>query len=399
VHLSWRGANYLLLFSTAITFASEGHLSAFAPLLLRDLGLSDAEVSVWSGLLFAVTMSTAVPLGPFWGVLAERFSRRAIILRSFVVMAAGMFIAAWAQDLAWVIVARAVMGLGFGTGGIIVATQAMLTPSQHVGRAIAIVQAAQPVASSLGPPLGAIAIPYLGLRGLFLIDGIILMVAAVCVAVLLPEPEGGQKPISVLGRIGEVSRLIYDAPPIRWSFVSQAFSRGAISVLDTYVPVRIAQVAADPAVAIGTILGAYGAATTLTAWLLSRFADRVNVIRLYSRSMWLGAALVVALAVSPSLWLVGVIAVLRAIPTAFSRPLLFMHLTRVVPSRYQTAVFGMLPTAGNFGGLVLPLIASGVAGFGIAAALAVGVVGHAISAISGARVKDAPATGAGPSEA
>ena len=386
MQLSWRGANFLLLGANVISFAAEGHLVAFAPLQLQELGLSDSGVAVWSGLLFAVTTATALPLGPFWGVLAERFSRRAIILRSQVVLAIALLVAAWAPDLQWLVAARALMGLSFGTGGVIVATQAMLTPSRQVGRAIALVQAAQPIAGSAGPPLGALAIPHVGLRSLLLADAVVLLVGAAALALLLPEPQGGHKPSSVLRRVGEVLGLVWTTPAIRWSFLNQAIARGAIAVIDSYLPVRITQVAEEPAVAIGWIFGAYGALTTFGAWLLSRIADRVDVLRLYWRSMLLGGGLAAALAIAPWLWLIALIATLRAFPTAFSRPLLFMHLARVVPPAHQTGIFGLLPTAGNVGSLIFPLAASGLASVSIAAAIGIGALSHAASAAAGVRL-------------
>jgi DHA1 family multidrug resistance protein-like MFS transporter len=387
VQLSWRGVNALFLVTNAISFAAEGHLVAFAPLQLRALGLSDADVAVWSGLLFAVTMATAMPLGPFWGVLAERYSRRAIILRSQVMLAVAMLVAAWAPDLLRLVVARAVMGLSFGIGGVIVATQVLLTPSNQVGRAIAVVQAAQPIAGSLGPLLGAFAIPLIGLSGLLLVDAGLLLVATVAMALLLPEPAGGHKPVSLFGRVVEVTRLAWAAPPIRTSFLNQTFARGASAVVDSYLPVRITQVAADPAQAIGWILGIYGAVTTCATWLLSRIADRVDVLRLYTLAMILGMGLTLALMLAPWLWLIAAVAVLRAIPTACSRSVIWIYLARVVPSQHRTGVFNLLPTAGNLGGLLFPLVASALAGLGLGAALAVAVLGHGVGAATGARLR------------
>jgi predicted MFS family arabinose efflux permease len=214
-----------------------------------------------------------------------------------------------------------------------------------------------------------------------------LIGAAATLALLLPEPHGGHKPASILGRTAEVLRLVWAEKGIRWSLLNQALSRGAISAVDSYLPVRIVQIAPDPAAAIGWILGGYGALTTLATWLLSRIVDRLDVLRVYILSMLLGMVLAAALAIAPWLWLVAGIAVARAIPTAFSRPLLFLHLARMVPARQQTAVFALLPTAGNLGGLLLPLATSIIASFGVGPALMVGSVGHAASAAAGLRLR------------
>ncbi len=386
MQLSWRGVNVLLLATSTVMFAVEGHFIAFTPLQLRELGLSDEAVGVWTGVLVAVTMSMALPLGPFWGVLAERFSRRAVLLRSYLVLAVALLVAAWAPDLAWIVVARALVGLSFGVGGVLTATQVMLTPSRHVGRAVATVQAGLPIASSIGPPLGALAIPITGLRGLFVIDAALLLLAGLALALLLPEPTGGHKPVSVLGRMGQVLRLAWDAPPVRWNLANQFFVRGGSGTVDSYLAVRITQVATEPAAAIGWILGGYGALTTVATWLVGRLADRADIVRLYAWGMLFAVIVTIGLAVAPWLWLIALLALLRAVPTALARPLLAAHLARVVPAAHQTGVFSLFPTAGNVGGLIFPLLAAAVVSQGIGAAFAVATLGYGASFAAGLKL-------------
>ncbi len=386
MQLSWRGVNVLLLATSTVMFASEGHFIAFTPLQLRELGLSDVEVGVWTGLLVGVTMGTSLPLGPFWGVLAERFSRRAILLRSYVIMAASLFLAAWAPDLPWLVAARAIVGLSFGMGGVITATAAMLTPPPYVGRSVATVHTALPIAASIGPPLGALAIPHTGLRGLLVIDAGLTLLAGLALLVLLPEPKGGHKPASVLGRMGEVLRIAWSTAPVRWNLINQFIVRAGSGTVDAYLVVRIAQVAPDPAAAIGWIMGGYGALTTVATYLVGRLADRADIVRVYALGMLLAAAITVGLAVVPWLWAIAILALLRAIPTALARPLLFAHLARVVPTAHQTAVFGLFPTAGNVGGLIFPMLAAGVVTYGIGAALAVGALGYGASFVAGLKL-------------
>lgn len=392
MHLSWRGTNILLLSTTTVMFATEGHLIAFTPLQLRELGLNDTEVGVWTGLLVAITMGMALPLGPFWGVLAERFSRRVILLRTFIVLALSLLVAAWADTLGWVIVARGLVGFSYGVGGVITATQAMLTPRAHVGKAVATVQTALPIAASIGPPLGALAIPHIGLSGLQIVDAVIVLVAGVVLWALLPEPENAHKPTSVMGRMGEVLTFSWQNPGVRWNFVNQFLVRSGAGTVDSYLAVRITQVAADPATAIGWILGGYGVVTTISTWLTGRLADRSDIVRIYTLGMLFGAIVTIGIMVSPWLWLIAVFALLRGIPTALARPLLVAHLARVVPHSYQTGVFGLFPTVGNVGGLLFPLLAAGVVGSGLWAAFAIGALGYAASVVSGTKLGRVPVT-------
>ena len=288
--------------STVAQFATEGHLNAFTPLLLRDQGLEQAEVAVWSGLLFGVMMATAVPLAPFWAVLAERFSRRWLILRAYYLLALALLITAFAPNVTFLIGARMLVGLCFGTGGLITATQSMMTPRRQLGAAIATVQAAQPIAASLGPPLGALAVPTIGLRGLFLVDAGLVLLVALMMTLLLPEPPGRVRRGTVLGRIREVLGFVWAERPVRVNLMSAFVQRGATAVIDSYLPVRITQVAADPAAAIGWILGAYGLLTTAATWFVGRIVDRVDETRLYWRAMLFAALVTAGLAVAPNIW-------------------------------------------------------------------------------------------------
>jgi predicted MFS family arabinose efflux permease len=389
VRPSWRGANALFFACSIVQFVADGHTNAFTPLFLRELGLSPPEVAVWTGLLVVVTTGMAFPLTPFWGVLAERFSRRKIVLRSYYVYTIALLLTAWAPDIAVLIPARALMGLGGGTIGVIVATQALLVPRRQLGQSIAMVQAAMPIAASLGPPLGAMVIPWIGLRWLFALDAFATLVAALALTLLMPEPAGPVSSSSVLGRTGEVLKVAWTLKPVRWNFICAAALRGATAVVDSYLPVRITQVAADPTSAIGWILGIYGALTSVATWAVGRILHRVEEATIYTRAVFAATLLTAGMAIAPSLWLLGLLAVARSVPVAFGNTVLHSHNAGVVPRLYQTAVLGMSPMPRNFGGLVFPLFAAAVAGLAPGAALAVGALGYATSSLAGIKLRRA----------
>jgi MFS family permease len=184
----------------------------------------------------------------------------------------------------------------------------------------------------------------------------------------------------------EVVGIAWSSPPVRWNLANQFLVRAGSGTVDSYLAVRITATAADPALAIGWILGGYGALTTLATWLIGRLADRDDIVRLYAYGMLVAAIVTIGIAVSPWLWLIAVFALLRAVPTALARPLLFAHLARVVPVAHQTAVFGLFPTVGNVGGLLFPLMAAGVVGYGLWAAFAIGALGYGASFAAGLRL-------------
>ena len=183
----WRGVNVLLLTTTTVLFACDGHFTAFTPLQLRELGLDDVEVGGVDRLLVGITMATSLPFGPFWGVLGRAVlpsdDSAADVLHS---RRWRWLLAAWAPDLA-LACGRRVRSSGSvtGIGGVVTATQALLTPPRHVGRAVALVQVSLPISASLGPPIGAIAIPIVGMRGLLVIDAVAVLLAGLVLGLLV----------------------------------------------------------------------------------------------------------------------------------------------------------------------------------------------------------------------
>jgi predicted MFS family arabinose efflux permease len=388
VRLSWRAANLLFLCCLSIQFSAEGHVTAFTPLLLeRELGFTPPEVAAWTGILYALTLSTTVPIGPFWGILAERFSRRAVVLRSFFVTAAALLATAWASDISTMIAARMLLGLSFGSLSIVLAAQTLLVPRAQLGASMATVQASIPLSMSLGPPLGALLIPHLGIRGLFVLDAACNLVAAVALLLLMPEPLSPVSHGSFLARTREVLGLAWKVEPVRWNFISGFLYRGAGGIVESYLPVRIAQVADNPAAAIGWILGTFGALSTAITWLSGRVVDRVEETWLYWRLMLLNAAIALGLAFAPWLWLLGLLAVLRAVPSGFFNVISLTHLARVLPVEHQTPVFGLAPVPRNVGASIFPVLAASAASLVPGGAFLVATVAAAGATLAGLQME------------
>jgi predicted MFS family arabinose efflux permease len=260
---NWRALNGLFLVTTTLEGLAFGHVTAYTPLFLTDLGMSQADVSAWTGFLYAAMMLIAFPLAPFWGAIAERYSRRLVIMRSQYFEAISYVILAFCPNVWWVLASRLLLGLTFGNVSVVIATQAALTPRKYVGTAIAVVQAAQPIAASIGPPLGAWLIDLVGIRNMFLIDAGMALTAALLVTFLMQEPPKSARRASVLARTGQSLALVWRHPAMRFNFLCLFLSVGSRAVVEVYLPVRIGEVTDDPAPKIGLILGVAGVITAI----------------------------------------------------------------------------------------------------------------------------------------
>jgi len=380
----WRVVNGLFVVTTILQGLSFGHTMAYLPLYLgTELGMAPAEVSSWTGLLYAAMMGIAFPLAPFWGALAERYSRRLVIVRSQYIEAVSHLLLVFAPDLGWVIASRLLLGLTYGSIAVVIATQAQLTPRRHVGMAISTVQAAMPVAASIGPPAGAFLIDLVGLRGMFLIDAFLAFAGGLVLTILMPDVPRSERKSSLLARTGQTLSLVWRRPALRWNFLCLFLTIGSRAVVEVYLPVRITEITLDPAPMIGLILGVTGVVTAVATVASARLVDEHGGMRWFMPLMLVGTVSTGGLAVVPDVWLMLLLSCVRALPFAAAATILTAHLTRVVAPTDQTVVLSLTPLPRNSAMFAVPIVAAALAPFGVGIAIGVGAVAYAAAGATG----------------
>lgn len=134
------------------------------PEILTDLGAS-LTWGTWIVISYLVAMAAVQPLG---GSLGDRFGRRRLFLLGLVGFLVASVVAALAQSVELLIVARTVQAITGATaipnGTALVRT---LVSSSHQGRAFGLLGAGIGVAAALGPPLGGLLTDVLGWRWIF----------------------------------------------------------------------------------------------------------------------------------------------------------------------------------------------------------------------------------------
>jgi DHA1 family multidrug resistance protein-like MFS transporter len=395
----------LFVLSSLLEVSAWGHGQAFGPLYLATvLGVDEADVPRWTGVLTAAPLFVAVPLAPFWGVLADRHGEKVVILRCYTAACVGYLLAGLCQDVWQYFGVRLLLGLTFGSNAIIIAVLASLVPHHRLGLAIGIAQMVFPVGNSVGPLLGSGLIELVGLRGMFIVDSALTLTSFLIVLVGFRElPRRQQSDQSVFQRLAEVRDVIWQEPTIRYAFVLFALFAGGWALVTPFVPVLITHVSTGENVAatIGLVLAGYGALAALAAPTVGRLIDRLGATRLIVFNMAGLTLMSATLAFATTPLHVGLMMLLGAIPYGGGNTTLYAHLARHTPRQHMAAVMTITPLARNAAMLVAPLIGAAVVGVGLPAVFVAGaalyLVGFGLSLVLLRLDRRAPHTALEPS--
>jgi EmrB/QacA subfamily drug resistance transporter len=189
------GGALVALFTASLTNTIIG---IALPTIAGELGGQDQVAWVAAAALLTMTAST-----PVWGKLSDRRGPRPLLLVAIAVFVVASLVAGLAGSMSWLIVGRALQGVG--SGGILALTNALVAgsvPARERGRYTGWFGAAFGTASVAGPLVGGllVALPGAGWRWCFLGVVPVALVAAALVR-LAPDrrPPRRSTPLDHLG--------------------------------------------------------------------------------------------------------------------------------------------------------------------------------------------------------
>jgi DHA1 family multidrug resistance protein-like MFS transporter len=275
---------------------------AFTPLFLRELGVrTAAEVEALTGAIAAIATLVGVPLLPFWGALADRYSRQPVIVRSFVAHALAGGIAMLAGSVWVFVLARAVGSFALGNSGLMMTTLQERAPARRVGFAFAVMAGASPLGAVLGPLGGGPIVDAWGFRALMGIDvGAMLLVIAAMTFGYVDHFRAAER-APLLGMAVEGVRIILRSPRLRFLFPALLLLFAGWMLAYTYAPLVIERLHTGPrdelATTIGLVFGVSGVATLLLAPAVGAIGDRYG----HWRTLFIAAGVAVVLWPVPAL--------------------------------------------------------------------------------------------------
>jgi len=373
----WAVIALLFAATTCVESMSWNQLTAYTPIYLRELHVSAAQVPGWIAAMSSLGWILALPMAPFWGVLADRYSRKLVIVRSAAIEA--VIFGGWALSTSpWMaLLFRSLNGFILGNTGVMLAVQASTTPRQRLALAVGIVGAGSPAGRAVGPILGALLVHLVDVRGMLLFDAALSALMAVLLTIVMRETDHARpadlRVASLLrGAVAEIA-----GKPLVWRlFLATAVTQIGLWTILPYAPIYIARLApGDTVTAVGVVLSAVGLgqaiASPLWGLVMQRFGH-VSVLSLTSVGASLALA-IVGLSHNIFLFAAGLFANGVFAAAILTASMAVMAAT-VSPER-RGAVLGQILFPFYIGGVIGPLIGAAAFGagqpvvFGVAAVL------------------------------
>ncbi len=357
---SWIWLLTLYTLAGFVEAAFWGQMNAFTPLFLPQLGIAQADVPFWIGVTASLTYAIGIPFLPFWGALADRYSRKPIIIRSFVAHLTAGILTVLAGNLWVFLIGRAVMSFALGNSGLMMTTLSERTPSNRLGLAFSTMNAAPPIGVFVGPLIGGPVVDRYGFQTLIAIDAALMLVVILALVFGYRDNFVGTSRSSLLRMATDSVRIIFDSARLRTLFPALFLLFAGWMLAFTYAPLAITTLyrGDDPGTIIGIVLGAGGVLTLFLSPAVGAMADRIG----HWRILFVGSALAVALwslpAFAPNLVVFGILwALLNGIVSSvFALSFSVMSGSATEDVRARVMSFAYLPV--NVGGLVGPALGS-----------------------------------------
>lgn len=208
----------LLVLVLTASYVDRTIIAILGPAIRADLGISDAQIGILSGLAFGLLYTM---LGIPFARLAERTNRVTLITVTMSVWSAFTALSGAASNFTHLLMAR--VGVGVGEAGCLPSAHSLIadsTPPEKRATAISIFQLGQSLGALFGAVAGGFIAQRFGWRAAFVIVGLPGLLIALVFRLVLREPPRGT--FDVGGRAA--AKL---APPPFSAVVKRVASNGA----------------------------------------------------------------------------------------------------------------------------------------------------------------------------
>ena len=243
---------------------------------------------------------TMMIASPIWGLVADRYGRKKMVLRAMLGGSVILAMMGFVQTAEQLVLIRAIQGFVTGTDSANNALVAAATPRDRIGFAMGMLQVGQWGGIAVGPLIGGVLADAFGYRIPFLITAGFLFTAGLVISFGIQEnftPPKNKTKIRV-GAIFEEWKHIIQTSGVGLVYLMRFFSSLARTMLAPIAPLFVVSLILDVGAAsntyAGIVLAVSSATSTFGAVYLGNLGDKIS-----HRKVLLGSSAMAALLYFP----------------------------------------------------------------------------------------------------
>lgn len=277
----WQRNLKIAWIGTFFTGASFSIVMPFMALYIEELGVKGDMVEWYTGLSVAISALASALVSPIWGRLADRYGRKPMMIRASMVMTFTMGGLALVPNVFWLLFLRTLNGLFAGYVPNATALIASQVPQNRSGYALGTLSTGLTAGVLIGPLLGGTLSEAFGMRGTFLLVGLILFICCLLTVFGLrenfqPIEKGEMMTLSqICAKIPSKSMLI---GLFVTSMIIQISAQSIAPMLALYI--RYLGQRDNILFYSGLIVSAMGFSSLLSTPFLGKLGDRIGNHRL-----------------------------------------------------------------------------------------------------------------------
>lgn len=358
---SWKKNLYIVWASQILSLAGFGFMLPFLPFFMQEVGVTDPDaLRRWVGLCSSIPAVGMGIMAPIWGILADKYGRKLMILRS---MAAGSMLLlsmSFMRSVEGIFALRTIQGLLTGTIAASATLVAAGTPRERLSFALGFLSSSTFIGYALGPFIGGITAEFFGYRTAFRIGSAMLLVGFVVVVLLVKDMRDDDQQSPKQAEGSALDRY----KPLALLLGMLFLLRFCRSLPYPFIPLHIQDMkggVAGASAATGLLTSMVGLAAAVAGITIVRLGDRMN--RLLLISLCLGATALVSLPLfsTRTVFSFGFVYVFMVFCSGAVEPTLQSHLSEQTDASKRGRLFGVQTLVASLGWFAAPLTGSAVA--------------------------------------
>lgn len=361
--MPWVVTLTILVASAFLMDMSFTMITPFLPVYLSsELGAKASEVDMWSGAVFAVTFFVSGLLGPVWGVLADRKSRKLMALRASIGLTISYALCGIVQTPMQLFAARFFQGLCAGLYPALLALLAASIPARKTGLSMGLMQGGLTVGAVVGPFVGGVLADYFGMRESFFVASVALGLISLLIGFCIKEKP---RTVKVTSR-NWFDWSVLRQPAIFKMLIACAVIHASLFSAQPILPLYIAQLqgSMDNIMMLsGTIFSVCAISIMIASPILGAAGQRFGFLKVLSCSLFFAGLLISAQVLGRTPFEFGVWRFIAGFAIAGLIPLVNSIISTECPPDKKGEVFGFNFLTGHAGMALGPFAAGALSGW------------------------------------